>query len=79
MPHSRIEPITHIELKEQVDKLSLENKQQCLVPINIHVYEDKFWSYIVTNNVDQIRDAVIYGQPMSDNSINADMEESHTL
>jgi len=33
----------------------------------------------VTKDVGQIRDATIYGRPMFDNSMNADMEESHTL
>jgi len=32
----------------------------------------------VTNNVGQ-RDAIIYGQPMFDSSMNIDMEEFHTL
>ena len=42
LPHHRMDPITSIELKEQVDGFSLENTQQCLVPINTHIYEDKF-------------------------------------
>ena len=31
LSHHRMDPITPIELKEQVDELSLENKQQCLI------------------------------------------------
>ena len=40
LPHSRLNPTKQIEL--QVDELSLEVNQSCLVPINIHFYEDKF-------------------------------------
>jgi len=79
LPHPRLDPTKQIELKEQVDELSLENKQQCLIPINTHVYEDKFWSYIVTKDVSRIRDNIIYSRPMSDSSMNADMKESHTF
>ena len=78
-PPQRMDTAMHIERKEKVDELSLEIKQPCLVPINIYFYEDKFWSYIVTKDVGQIRDATIYGRPMSDNSMNANIEESHTL
>ena len=48
-----------IERKEKVDKLSLEIMQLWLVPINIYFYKDKFWSYIVTKDVGQIKDATI--------------------
>ena len=65
--------------KEQVNKLSLENKQQCRVPINTHVYEDKFWNYIVTKDVGQIRDIFIYGRFAVKDLRDAVMGESHTL
>ena len=60
LPPHRIDPFKHVELEKQVDELSLEVKQPCFVPINIHFYEDKFWSYIVTKDVDQIMDCTIY-------------------
>ena len=55
----------HIELKWQVDKLSLEIKQQCFVSINIYLYEDKFWNYIVTKDVGMIKDVIIYDRSIS--------------
>ena len=69
----------HTELKGQVNELSLDIKQLCIVPISIHFFENKFWSYIVTKDVGRIRDAIIYGRPISNSSMNADMEESYTL
>jgi len=51
LPHHKIDHVKHVKLARQVDVLSLEIKQQCLVPISIHVYEDKFWSYVVTEDV----------------------------
>jgi len=42
LPHPRLDPTKQTKLKRQVDELSLEVKQSCLVPINIHFYEDKF-------------------------------------
>jgi len=42
LPHHRMDPLMHIELKGQVDELSLEIRQQCFAPINIYLYEDKF-------------------------------------
>ena len=42
LPHHRIDPTMHIELKGQVDELSLNVKQQCFVPISIHFFKDKF-------------------------------------
>ena len=48
LPHFRLNPTKQIVLKWQVDKLSLEVNQSCIVPINIHFYEDKFWNNIVT-------------------------------
>ena len=55
----------HTELKGQVDNLSLDVKQQCLIPINIHFYKDKFWSYIVTKSVSQTKNIVIYDRSIS--------------
>ena len=60
LPHHRIEPIKHTELEEQADMSPLEIKQQCLVPIDTLIYENKFWCEIVIRNVDQIKE-VIYG------------------
>ena len=51
LSYHRIDHIMHIELKRQVDELSLKIKQQGIVPSDIHFCEDKFWSYIVTKNV----------------------------
>ena len=69
----------HTELKWQVDDLSLDVKQQCLVPINIHSYEDKFWSYIVTKDVGQIKDVTIYNRSMSENLMNYVVGESNII
>jgi len=74
-----MDPITPIELKEQVNKLSLENKQQCSVLINTHVYEDKFWSYIVTKDVGQIKDVTVYGRSESKDLRDTVMGEPYTL
>jgi len=41
----------HIELKWQIDELSLEGKQKCIVQSDVHFYEGKFWNYIVTKDV----------------------------
>ena len=54
--------------------LSLEIKQQCFVPINIHFYEDKFWSYIATKGVGQTKDVDIYDRSISKFFENAIME-----
>ena len=35
---------------------------QINVLINTHFYEDKFWSYIVTKGVGQIKNVIIYDQ-----------------
>ena len=69
----------HIEIKRQVNELSLEVNQQCIVPSDVHFYEDKFWSYIVTNGVGQIKDVVIYDRYIFKNFENAVMEEYNTL
>jgi len=65
LSHHRKDPTMHTELKGQVDDLSLDVKQQCLIPINIHFYEDKFWSYIVTKGVGQTKDVDIYDRSIS--------------
>ena len=69
----------HIELKRQVDKLSLEIKQQCFIPINIHLYENKFWGYIVTKNVGMIKDVIIYDRSISNFFEDAVMGEYDAL
>jgi len=79
LPHSRLDPTQQIELKEQINELSLEVNQSCLVPINIHFYKDKFWNYLVTKDVDQIRDITIYGRSASEDSKDAVMGEPHTV
>ena len=68
----------HTELKGQVD-LSLDVKQQCFVPINIHFYEDKFWSYLVKKNVGMIKDVIIYNRSISKFFENAVMGEYDAL
>ena len=50
LPHPRLNPTEKTELEKQVDEFSLEGKPQFFIPINIHVYEDKFWNYIVTKD-----------------------------
>ena len=60
LPHHRMDPITLIERKEQVDDLPLEKRQQYLVPINAHVYEDKSWNYITIKDVGLVKDITIY-------------------
>ena len=70
LPHPRLDPTKQIEFKGQVDELSLEINQPCIAPLDIYFYEDKFWSYVVTNDV------TIYGRVMSDNSMNIVMRES---
>ena len=42
LPHHRKDRTVYTEFKGQVGDLSLDVKQQCFVPINIHLYEDKF-------------------------------------
>ena len=76
LSHSRLDPTKQTELKGQVDELSLEVNQLCLVPIDIHLYEDKFLSYVLIKDVGQIKNVTIYGRAMSDNSINAIMRGS---
>ena len=57
--------IMHIEIKWQVNELSLEAKQKCIIPNDVHFYKDKFWSYIVKNGVGQTKDVVIYDRSTS--------------
>ena len=42
LPHPRLNLTEKTEFEKQVDELSLEGKLQFFIPINIHVYEDKF-------------------------------------
>ena len=69
----------YIELKGKVDELSLEIKQQYFVPVNIHFYENKFWSYIMTKGVDQTKDVVIYDRSIFKIFEDAIMEEYNAL
>jgi len=59
--------------------LSLEVKQQCIVPSDVHFYEDKFWSYIVTKNVGMIKDIFIYDRSISKIFEDALIGEYNTL
>jgi len=77
--HHTIDPTMHIELKRQVDGLSQEIKQHGIVPSDIHFYEDKFWNYIVTNDVGQIKDFIIYGRSISKDLKGTVMEETNVL
>jgi len=78
LPHPKLNP-TETEFERQVDELSLEGKAQILMPINIHVYEDKFWNYIVTKDVGQIKNFTIYGQSISKDLKGTVMEETNVL
>ena len=42
LPHPMLNLIEQTECGRQVDELSLEIKQQCIVPNDVHFYEDKF-------------------------------------
>jgi len=68
LPHLRLDPTKQIELEGQVDELSLEVNQPCIIPIDIHLYENKFWSYVVIKDVRDIKYVTIYGRAMSDSS-----------
>ena len=79
LPHHRKDHIMHTELKGQVDDLSPDVRQRRFVPINIHFYEDKFWSYIVTKGIDQTKDVDIYDQSISKFFEDAVMREHDAL
>ena len=64
-PHPSLNPTEQTKCKRQVDELSLAVKQQCIVPSDVHFYEDKFWSYIVTKNVGIFKDIIIYDRSIS--------------
>ena len=59
--------------------MSLEGKSQFLIPINTHVYEDRFWNYIVTKDVGQVKDFTIYGQSISKDLKGTVMKETNVL
>ena len=40
--HPRLNPIEQTECERQDDELSLAVEQQCIVPSDVHLYEDKF-------------------------------------
>jgi len=65
LPRHKKDLTMHAELKGQVDDLAIDVKQQCLVPINIHFYDDKFLSYILIKGVGQTKNVVIYDQSIS--------------
>ena len=79
LPHHRMDLIMHTELKGQVDELSLNVKQQCIVLISIHFFGNKFWSYIVTKDMSQIKNVIIYGRLISKHSMNSVMGESSII
>ena len=72
-------PIEQTECKRQVDELLLEIKQQGTVPSDIHFCEDKFWNYIVTKGVDQIKNVDIYDRFISKIFEDAIMGEYNAL
>ena len=67
LPHHSIESIKHTELEQQANESPLEIKQQCLVSIDTHIYEDKFCCEVVTRNMDHIEGVTIYGRSVSEN------------
>jgi len=79
LPHLRLNPTEKTEFEKQVDELSLEGKPQFLIPINIHVYKDKFWNYIVTKDVGQIRNFTIYDQSIAKDLKGTVMKETNVL
>jgi len=79
LPRHRIDPIKYTELEQQVDESPLEIKQSCLVPIHTHIYEVKLWCEIVTENVDQVKDAFIYDRFIPENLKNVVMREYDSL
>ena len=79
LPHSRLNPTEQTECEKQVDELSLEVKQQCIVPSDVHSYEDKFWNYIITKDIGRIKDVIIYNRFISKIFEDADMEEHDAL
>ena len=79
LPHPRFNPIEKTEFEKQVDELSLEGKPQFFIPINIHVYEDKFWNYIMTKDEGQIKNFTIYGQSISKGLKGTAMEETNVI
>ena len=79
LPHPRLNPTEKTDFKSQADELSLEGKPQFLIPINTHVYEDKFWNYTVTKDVGQIKNFTIYGQSISKDLKGIIIEETNVL
>jgi len=79
LSHSRLNPIEQTECKRQVDELLLEIKQQFIVPSDVHFYEDKFWSYIMMNNVGMIKGVIIYNRSISKIFEDAVMREHGAL
>ena len=79
LPHLRLNPTKKTEFEKQVDKLSLKGKPQFLIPINTHVYEDKFWNYIVTKDVGQIENFTIYGQSIAKDLKSNVMKKTNVL
>ena len=79
LPHNRINPTKHTEFKRQVDDLSLEVKQQCLVPIDVHFYKRQVWCDVVARDVGQVKDVTIYDRFISENLKNVVMAESNIL
>ena len=79
LPHYRMNPTKHTELKGQIDELSLEVKQQCRVPVDVHFCKDKFWCDIVARDVGQVKNVTIYGLSISENLKNIVMGEPSIL
>jgi hypothetical protein len=76
LPDFGMEVVPHLETSEV--PTSLEVKQQCLVPTDVHVYTDPFWNYVVTKDLGQINDVNIYCRSISYNLENTVEGESNT-
>ena len=50
-----------------------------LIPIDTHIYEDKFYCEVVTCNVDHVKDVVVYGRSIPENLKDAAIGESDSL
>ena len=59
--------------------MSLEVKQQCFLPKDVHFYKDKFWCDIMARDVGQIKNITIYGRSIFENLKNVVMRESNIL
>ena len=77
LPDFGMEVIPHLETSEVLT--SLEVRQQCLIPTDVHVYTDPFWNYVVTKDLSQIKDVTIYDQSVPKILVDAIIGKSDTL